>query len=125
MRFDSLNIGYILKTYTLLFLRGRGFKSMPRPKKCLCEKIDFSPPERCFRPCGAPAHSVLETRLSTEEFEAFRLRYFEGLEQEIAAMRMGTSQSTYQRILEHSAGKIAQALADGHALFIDLPYSHS
>ncbi len=122
---DALDIGYILKILSSCLLWAEETCTMPRPKKCLCEQVDFSPVERCFRPCGMLARKNLEIRLSTEEFEAFRLRHLEGMGQESAASHMGTSQSTYQRMLERAAIKIARALADGHPLFIDVPYSHS
>jgi predicted DNA-binding protein (UPF0251 family) len=57
--------------------------------------------------------------LSLEETEAFRLRFNEKLNQERAAEKMKTSQSTYQRILTSASEKIAEALTKGKAIQIE------
>jgi len=56
--------------------------------------------------------------LTTEEMEAYRLRYINDLEQKAAANKMHTSQSTYQRILYSAYKKIADALINGKAIKI-------
>ncbi len=56
--------------------------------------------------------------LTTEEMEAYRLRHIKDLEQEKAAQKMNTSQSTYQRILYSAYKKIAEALTEGKAIKI-------
>jgi predicted DNA-binding protein (UPF0251 family) len=56
--------------------------------------------------------------LTTEEMEAYRLRHINDLEQEEAAKKMNTSQSTYQRILYSAYKKIADALVNGKAIKI-------
>lgn len=56
--------------------------------------------------------------LTTEEVEALRLRNMEDLEQEEAAKKMNTSQSTFQRILCSAYKKITEALIDGKAIRI-------
>ena len=56
--------------------------------------------------------------LTTEEAEALRLRNIKDLEQEEAAKRMNTSQSTYQRILSSAYKKITEALIEGKAIKI-------
>jgi len=56
--------------------------------------------------------------LTIEEVEALRLRNIKGLEQEEAAQKMNTSQSTFQRILSSAYKKITQALIEGKAIKI-------
>ena len=56
--------------------------------------------------------------LTTEEMEAYRLRHINNLEQQEAADKMRTSQSTYQRILYSAYKKIADALVNGKAIKI-------
>ncbi len=56
--------------------------------------------------------------LSLEEIESYRLRHIDNLEQKEAAVRMHTSQSTYQRILSSAYKKIADALINGKAIRI-------
>ncbi len=56
--------------------------------------------------------------LSLEEIEAYRLRHIEDMDQNKAAKKMGTSTSTYQRILYSAYQKIADALIHGKAIKI-------
>jgi len=56
--------------------------------------------------------------LTTEEAEALRLRNIKDLEQEEAARKMNTSQSTFQRILSSAYKKITKALIEGKAIKI-------
>ena len=56
--------------------------------------------------------------LTTEEAEALRLRNIKDLDQEEAAKKMNTSQSTFQRILSSAYKKITEALIEGKAIKI-------
>jgi len=56
--------------------------------------------------------------LTAEEVEALRLRNTEDLEQEEAAKKMNTSQSTFQRILSSAYKKVTEALIEGKAIKI-------
>jgi predicted DNA-binding protein (UPF0251 family) len=56
--------------------------------------------------------------LTIEEAEALRLRNIKDLEQEEAAKKMNTSQSTFQRILSSAYKKITEALIEGKAIKI-------
>jgi predicted DNA-binding protein (UPF0251 family) len=56
--------------------------------------------------------------LTIEEVEALRLRNIKDLEQEEAAKKMNTSQSTYQRILSSAYKKVTEALIEGKAIKI-------
>ena len=89
---------------------------MPRPR--LCRKIEFNPNITCFKPQGVSMGCLETVKLTTEEMEACRLRYINGLEQKQAADKMHTSQSTHQRILYSAAKKIADALINGKAIKI-------
>jgi len=89
---------------------------MPRPR--LCRKIKFNPDITYFKPQGVPMRYLEVIELTTEEAEALRLRNIKDLEQEEAAKKMNTSQSTYQRILSSAYKKITKALIEGKAIKI-------
>lgn len=89
---------------------------MPRPR--LFRKTKFKPNVTYFKPQGVPMRNLEVVQLSIEEIESYRLRYIDNLDQNEAAKRMKTSQSTYQRILTSASEKIADALVDGKALEI-------
>jgi len=56
--------------------------------------------------------------LTAEEVEALRLKNIKDLDQEKAAKKMNTSQSTFQRILSSAYKKISDALINGKAIKI-------
>lgn len=89
---------------------------MPRPR--LSRKINFNPVAVYFKPQGIPMRELEIVQLTTEEMEAYRLKYVLDLEQTQAAEKMQTSQSTYQRILYGAHKKIADALIHGKAIKI-------
>jgi len=89
---------------------------MVRPR--LCRRIRFNPNVTYFKPQGVPMRFLEVIELTTEEAEALRLRNIKDLEQEEAAKRMNTSQSTYQRILSSAYKKITEALIEGKAIKI-------
>lgn len=89
---------------------------MPRPR--LCRKIEFNPDITYFKPRGVPMRNLEVVELTMEEMEAYRLRHMNELEQQEAADKMHTSQSTYQRILYSAYKKIADALVNGKAIKI-------
>ena len=89
---------------------------MPRPR--LCRKIMFDPKITYFKPQGVPMRELEIVELTTEEIEAYRLRHINDMEQQEAADKMHTSQSTYQRILYSAYKKIADALINGKAIKI-------
>lgn len=91
---------------------------MPRPRRCLCPEIKFKPNVVYFKPQGVPMRNLQIIELSLEEIESFRLRHVNDLEQQQAADKMHTSQSTYQRILYSAYKKIADALISGKAIKI-------
>ncbi len=89
---------------------------MVRPK--LCRKIEFNPNITYFKPQGVPLRELEVVDLTLEEIEALRLKNIKGLEQIEAAEKMGTSQSTFQRILASAYKKISRAIIDGSAIKI-------
>jgi len=89
---------------------------MVRPR--LCRRIRFNPNVTYFKPQGVPMRFLEVIELTTEEAEALRLRNMKDLEQEEAAKKMNTSQSTYQRILSSAYKKITEALIEGKAIKI-------
>lgn len=89
---------------------------MPRPR--LYRKVQFDPSVTYFKPRGVPMMGLDVVELTTEEMEAYRLRHISDLEQQEAAGKMDTSQSTYQRILYSAYKKIADALINGKAIKI-------
>jgi len=74
---------------------------------------------RYFKPQGIPLRFLEEVELSLEEMEAIRLKNVQELEQTEAALKMKTSQSTFQRILTSAYKKITEALVEGKAIKIN------
>jgi len=89
---------------------------MVRPR--LCRRIRFNPNITYFKPQGVPMRFLEVVELTTEEAEALRLKNIKDLEQEEAAKKMNTSQSTFQRILSSAYKKITEALIEGKAIKI-------
>jgi len=89
---------------------------MVRPR--LCRRIGFNPNITYFKPQGVPMRELEIVELTAEEIEAYRLRHINDMEQQEAADKMHTSQSTYQRILYSAYKKIADALINGKAIRI-------
>ena len=89
---------------------------MPRPR--LCRRIRFNPSVTYFKPQGVPMRFLEVIELTTEEIEALRLKNIKNLDQTESARQMGTSQSTFQRILSSAYKKISQALIGGKAIKI-------
>ena len=89
---------------------------MVRPR--LCRRIRFNPNVTYFKPQGVPMRYLEVIELTTEEAEALRLRNIKDLEQEEAAKKMNTSQSTFQRILSSAYKKITEAIIEGKAIKI-------
>lgn len=87
-----------------------------RPRKC--RRISFEPGVRFFKPQGIPMRELEYVELTDEELEALRLKNIKGLDQIIAAAKMKTSQSTFQRILTSANQKVADALVYGKAIKI-------
>jgi predicted DNA-binding protein (UPF0251 family) len=90
---------------------------MPRPFKTRC--IARLPGVTVFKPAGVPARELNPVEIHLDELEAIRLVDGEGLDHAEAAERMKVSRPTVGRILERVRKKIAHALVEGEALFIE------
>lgn len=91
-------------------------RSLGRPKRC--RKINFDHKNNFFKPQGTPMTDLEIIELSHEELEALRLKNIENKSQEECACIMGTSQSTFQRILTQAYKKVSRALVGGGAIKI-------
>jgi uncharacterized protein len=90
---------------------------MPRPFKMRC--VAHTPDVTVFKPAGVPARQLKRVELHLDELEALRLVDGEGLEQEQAAESMRISRPSVGRTLERARRKVAQALVEGLAIFIE------
>jgi predicted DNA-binding protein (UPF0251 family) len=90
---------------------------MPRPR--IPRKVWFTPNVTYFKPAGIRMIFLDEVIITRDEFEAIRLRDYEGLTQTEAAKKMGISQPTFQRLYESARKKIADALINGKAIRIE------
>lgn len=90
--------------------------TMVRPR--ICRKVRFNPKITYFKPQGVPMRHLEVMELTTEEVEALRLKNIKDLDQEEAAKKMNTSQSTFQRILTSAYKKTSEAIIKGKAIKI-------
>lgn len=90
---------------------------MARPRKPRFVSDDV--PVSYFKPQGIPLVSLSEVILTLDGFEALRLVDVEGLDQQVAAGRMGVSRSTLSRILAEARRTMATAITRGLALRIE------
>lgn len=90
---------------------------MGRPKKC--RFVAGQPAVTVYKPQGAPPGRLIGSVLPVEGLEALRLVDAEGLGQEEAAVRMGVSRPTLNRILAEARAVVARALSNGWALRIE------
>lgn len=84
----------------------------------MLRRIRFNPHIRYFKPRGIPLKNLLEVELTVEEVEALRLKNIENLKQVECALKMNTSQSTFQRILSSAYKKMSEAIIKGKAIKI-------
>lgn len=90
---------------------------MARPRKK--RQTHFNPKALHFKPQGIPLKELKIEFLNKEELESVRLKYVVEMDQTLAAEKMGTSQSTFQRILKSALKKIAVAITEGKAIEIE------
>ena len=86
----------------------------PKSQKNIC----CCPVAKLFEPCGCKSKKPDTIELTLEEVEALNLKNVKELDQVEAAKEMGTSQSTFQRILSSAYKKVSVALVDGKAIKI-------
>ncbi len=87
---------------------GRGV-GRPRGRRKVCASYR----QNYFKPQGVPMNALKTVVITAEELEALRLKNVENLDQLDAARKMGTSQSTFQRILKSAYEKVSLALVKG------------
>ncbi|MDI6883752.1 MAG: DUF134 domain-containing protein [Hadesarchaea archaeon] len=83
--------------------------------------LGFRPGPITFMPSapgGPPIHPGEPIYMTYDEYEAFRLIYHEGLNQEDAAKRMKISRGTMWRCLESAREKVARMLVERRPLIV-------
>lgn len=82
-----------------------------------CGVVDDLPACRGF--LAVPAIDAEPVCLHMEEFEAIRLKDYQGFDQADAAKLMGLSRPTFQRVLQSAKKKIALAIVEGREIKIE------
>lgn len=96
----------------MMMRRRRGRRGrLPKPLT-----MGWTPSVRRFLPF--PQSSSEPIQLEHAEVEALRLVDLEGLSQEEAGERMGTSRGTVWRLLQSARRKVAEALTQGRPIII-------
>jgi len=93
---------------------GPGRPMKPRFVRVIPGTMRFAPVD----PSGFPLLETDPIYMSYDEYEAFRLIYHEGLNQEKAADRMGVSRGTVWRCLESARSKVASMLVERRLLVL-------
>ena len=86
----------------------------PRFVRLTPDLVRFAP----IGPDDQPASEGEPIYISYDEFEAFKLVFYEGLLQEEAARRMGISRGTLWRCLENARKKVASMMVEGRTLVV-------
>jgi len=89
--------------------------------------LGFKPGTMVFTPSPAIPRALgcEPIYMSYDEYEAFRLTYYEKLNQEEAARRMGVSRGTLWRCLENARHKVALMLVEHRPLVVSESESES
>jgi predicted DNA-binding protein (UPF0251 family) len=90
---------------------------MVRPR--LCRRVRFEPEVTYFKPRGVRMRDLTQSVLTVDEFEAVRLKDFQGLDQADAAKKMDISQPTFHRLIVSARKRIADAIVNGKAIKIE------
>jgi predicted DNA-binding protein (UPF0251 family) len=88
-----------------------------RPK--MCRRVSCNPDFTYFKPQGVRIKDIDDLILTIDEFEAVRLKDFEGMGQDAAAKKMNISQPTFHRLVLTARKKIADAIVNGKAIKIE------
>ena len=100
----------------IIFLSNNG-ECMSRPKE---NRSVLKPPMFTeFKPVGMPSRTLVQTYLTLDEYEAFRLADHLGFGHEEASEEMDISRSTFTRLIEQARKKVAGMLVDGNILTIE------
>ncbi|MGM5482298.1 MAG: DUF134 domain-containing protein, partial [Nanobdellota archaeon] len=90
---------------------------MPRPRRC--RRISSNPCFYFFKPAGVGLKSISEKILTIDEYEALRLKDYNGLGQNECSQKMEISQPTFHRLLLQARQKVADCLVNGKAIKIE------
>jgi uncharacterized protein len=90
---------------------------MVRPRRL--RMVEGMPSVVYYKPQGIPLRCLKEVVVSVSEFEALRLKDYEGLGQIDASVRMDISQPTFNRLYMDARRKIGRALVEGLAIRIE------
>ena len=90
---------------------------MPRPKKARCCQ-EFKG-DLVFKPRSIPMSELKRISLDLDELEAMRLCDLEGLDQQVAGVRMQVSRGTIYRLLQSGRGKVISAITTSQALIVN------
>jgi predicted DNA-binding protein (UPF0251 family) len=90
---------------------------MPRLKSL--RKVSAIPKVKGFLPFGVESSSEEAVFLHLEEYEAFKLCDYDGMNHVEAAAMMGVSRPTFTRIYSAARSKIATAFAEGRSIEIE------
>lgn len=90
---------------------------MVRPRRL--RLVEGAPKVSYYKPQGIPLRDLREVVLSVSEFEALRLKDYEGLGQIEASEKMEISQSTFNRLYGDARRIIGKALVEGLAIKIE------
>ncbi len=91
--------------------------NMGRPRKR--RMVNFDHDVRHFKPSGVCLKDLEEVNITIDELETLRLSTLEKMKQENAAQTMQIHQSTFQRTLQRTLLKIADALVNGKSIRIE------
>lgn len=89
---------------------------MARPRKC--RRVCGMPRNNSFAPMGSQACTE-RIIMAVDEYETIRLIDLAGYTQEECAVQMGIARTTVQGIYNDARRKLADALVNGKALFIE------
>ena len=102
----------------LYFASSVNFPLDTMPRKPKPRTITCCPPSVYFKPAGIPVRDLEEIPLAADELEALKLCDMDMLYREEAALRMGISRQTLDRVVRSARKKVAGALVHGMALRI-------
>ena len=88
-----------------------------RPRRF--RRVHRMPQTTYFKPAGVRMRELQQITLTVGEYEAVRLKDFEGLDQEDAAKKMQISQPTFHRLVLTARKKISDAIVNGKAIKIE------
>ncbi|MEM0372612.1 MAG: DUF134 domain-containing protein [archaeon] len=89
------------------------------PRRMRMRRVRCEPDVVYFKPAGVSMGELEEVMLAVDEFEALRLADLNGLSQEKAAVMMGISQPTFNRVIASARKKVVDAIVNGKAIRIE------